>query len=291
MTSPLSPIPRPEISNSKGQLTPPWQAWFNQLYTYLSAPVTGGGGLVPTTRTVNTTLPLTGGGTLASDLTLSLPSINSIPVGNVTPGTGVFTTVGATRSVTGFANAGAVYYGSLGYSDVQIIASWATTVNGYNQMVLQNTNAGATASTNFNVSNDLATMSTFYGEFGINSSGFTGSGAFSQASAVYLAAASSDLVIGTYGSNPIHFVVNSGGTDAMTIATTGAVTTSASIIAGSTVKTATYTVAGLPAAATAGAGARAYVTDALAPSFSAAVTGGGTVPVPVYSDGTTWRVG
>ena len=302
MTSPLSPVPRPEISNSKGQLTPPWQAWFTQLYTYLSSPTAGGGGVVPTTRTVSTTLPLTGGGSLASNLTLSLPSVNAIPVGNTTPSTGVFTTLGATGSVTGStlgatgsvtgsASAGAVYYGSLGYSDVQIIASWATTVNGYNQMVLQNTNAGASASTNFNVSNNLATMSTFYGEFGINSSGFTGTGAFSQASAVYLAAASSDLVIGTYASNPIHFVVNSGATDAMTIATTGAVTTSASIAAGTTIKTATYLVATLPAATPPTAGARAYVTDALAPSFSAAVTGGGAVPVPVYSDGTSWRVG
>jgi hypothetical protein len=51
------------------------------------------------------------------------------------------------------------------------------------------------------------------------------------------------------------------------------------------------TVALLPAAATAGLGARAFVTDALAPSFGVAVTGGGAVSIPVYSDGTTWLVG
>jgi hypothetical protein len=51
------------------------------------------------------------------------------------------------------------------------------------------------------------------------------------------------------------------------------------------------TVALLPAAATAGLGARAFVTDALAPSFGVAVTGGGAVASPVYSDGTTWLVG
>ena len=51
------------------------------------------------------------------------------------------------------------------------------------------------------------------------------------------------------------------------------------------------TVALLPAAATAGLGARAFVTNALAPSFGVAVTGGGAVAVPVYSDGTTWLVG
>ena len=51
------------------------------------------------------------------------------------------------------------------------------------------------------------------------------------------------------------------------------------------------TVALLPAAATAGLGARAFVTNALTPSFGVAVTGGGAVAVPVYSDGTTWLVG
>jgi hypothetical protein len=51
------------------------------------------------------------------------------------------------------------------------------------------------------------------------------------------------------------------------------------------------TVALLAAAATAGLGARAFVTDALAPAFGVAVTGGGAVAVPVYSNGTTWLVG
>lgn len=54
---------------------------------------------------------------------------------------------------------------------------------------------------------------------------------------------------------------------------------------------ATTTVAALIAAATAGAGARSIVSDALAPVFGTAVTGGGAVVVPVYSDGTSWIVG
>jgi hypothetical protein len=52
-----------------------------------------------------------------------------------------------------------------------------------------------------------------------------------------------------------------------------------------------YTVATLPSAATAGAGARSFVTDALAPAFGATVVTGGAVAVPVYSDGTNWKVG
>lgn len=51
------------------------------------------------------------------------------------------------------------------------------------------------------------------------------------------------------------------------------------------------TVAGLPAAATAGANARMFVTDALAPAFGATVVGGGAVLIPVYSDGANWKVG
>jgi hypothetical protein len=53
----------------------------------------------------------------------------------------------------------------------------------------------------------------------------------------------------------------------------------------------TYTVATLPSASTSGVGARSFVTDALAPVFGATVAGGGAVPVPVYSDGTNWKVG
>jgi len=62
-------------------------------------------------------------------------------------------------------------------------------------------------------------------------------------------------------------------------------------VIGGTAKMTSYTVATLPAAATVGAGARAFVTDAMAPVFGSAVTGGGAVGVPVYSDGSTWLVG
>ena len=54
------------------------------------------------------------------------------------------------------------------------------------------------------------------------------------------------------------------------------------------VRTPGAVVASLPAAL---AGTRGMVTDALLPAFAAAVVGGGTVVVPVFSDGTIWRVG
>ena len=52
-----------------------------------------------------------------------------------------------------------------------------------------------------------------------------------------------------------------------------------------------YTVATLPSASTSGVGARAFVTDALAPVFGSTVATGGAVATPVYSDGTNWKVG
>lgn len=56
---------------------------------------------------------------------------------------------------------------------------------------------------------------------------------------------------------------------------------------GATLRTGAYTVATLPAGAQ---GDRAFVTDALAPVFGAAVVGGGAVGVPVYYDA-GWNVG
>jgi hypothetical protein len=55
--------------------------------------------------------------------------------------------------------------------------------------------------------------------------------------------------------------------------------------------TTNYTVATLPSAATSGAGARTFVTNALTPAFGSTVVGGGAVFTPVYSDGTNWKVG
>jgi hypothetical protein len=55
-----------------------------------------------------------------------------------------------------------------------------------------------------------------------------------------------------------------------------------------TIKTLGYTVATLPTGVT---GARAYVTNALAPTFGATVVTGGAVTIPVFYNGTNWIVG
>jgi hypothetical protein len=58
-----------------------------------------------------------------------------------------------------------------------------------------------------------------------------------------------------------------------------------------TVTTTATTVASLPAAATAGAGGRAFVTDATATTYLSVVAGGGANAVPVVSNGTNWLIG
>ena len=57
------------------------------------------------------------------------------------------------------------------------------------------------------------------------------------------------------------------------------------------VKTLSTTVSALPSASTAGAGARAFVTDATATTFLSTVAGGGSNKVPVVSDGANWLIG
>ena len=159
----------------------------------------------------------------------TVSGLNAVSIGGTTASTGRFTTVEATASTAASSNKGAFFYNTLSYSDTDIMASWATSGTGYVQAILQNTNSGATASTDFVISNDLGTNIAYYGNFGMNSSGFTGTGSFYLPNAVYLSATSGDLVIGTTTSNAIRFVVNDGATDAMSISTAGAVTLSTAL--------------------------------------------------------------
>lgn len=64
-----------------------------------------------------------------------------------------------------------------------------------------------------------------------------------------------------------------------------------SLSASSYVKVSAVAVAALPSAATAGAGARATVSDANATTFNSVVAGGGANTLPVFSDGSAWRIG
>jgi hypothetical protein len=132
-------------------------------------------------------------------------------------------TIIANSSITASAAAGAISYGTLSYSDSNIFSSYKTSINSYAQKIIQNTNNGAVASVDFIVSNDVGTANTYYGDFGMNSSGFSGTGSFQAPNAVFLYSITADLVIGTKSSNYIRFVANDSSVDAITIAPSGAV--------------------------------------------------------------------
>jgi hypothetical protein len=128
-----------------------------------------------------------------------------------------------TSPITASSNKGALNYGTLSYSDTGIFASYQTSVNSYAQMIIQNSNNGTAASADLVVSSDGGTASTNYGDFGINSSTFSGPGPLNAASMVYLYSQSTDLTIGTNTANAIHFTINNAATDALTINTTGSI--------------------------------------------------------------------
>lgn len=124
-------------------------------------------------------------------------------------------------SISSASALGAIAYGTLPYTDINIFASFNANVNNYDQVVVSNSNAGAVASADYVVSNNLGTGSTYFGDFGMNSSGFTGSGSWNLPNAVFLTSSNGDLAIGTLTSNAIHFFTNSGTTDAGGFSSTG----------------------------------------------------------------------
>lgn len=131
-------------------------------------------------------------------------------------------TAGSTPSFFGGTLTAAAYFsGTLGYSASNVFESLQSSQNLYIQAIIQNTNSGTAASADFIVSNNLSTDSTYYGDYGINSSNFVGTGSLSLPNATYLYANSGDLSLGTSTANAIHFVTNSSATDAATVDSSG----------------------------------------------------------------------
>lgn len=112
---------------------------------------------------------------------------------------------------------GVLSLGALSFSDTGILEKLASNTNSFNQIIIQNLSHGANASSNYVVSNDIGTATSNYGEFGMNSSGYTGTTSFNIPNAVYLDSSNSDLVIGTLSNKKIYFVANNSTTNAMVI--------------------------------------------------------------------------
>lgn len=169
-------------------------------------------------------------GTPAASPTVPATPANSLALGQIAVGAGVTSILTAnitnygTFATGAFQGKNAISVGTLTYTPANALGTFQSSVSSYNQVIIQNSNTGTAASSDLIVNNNLSTDSTYYGDFGINSSAFTGSGAFNAPNATYVTATTGDLALGTTTSNAIHFVVNGGATDAMTIATTGAIT-------------------------------------------------------------------
>ena len=105
------------------------------------------------------------------------------------------------------------------------IASGATVSGSYLQFVTQNKSATAGASTNYVLSNDSGTDSTYYGEFGMNSSVFSASTPadfFSINNSVYFSAHDGDVAVGSGNGFKTYFAWGATATNAHVINSSGA---------------------------------------------------------------------
>ncbi len=106
------------------------------------------------------------------------------------------------------------------------LALGAAISGSYLQAVMQNTSATAGSSTNFAVSNNLGTDSSYYGEFGMNSSVFSASTPadfFSINNGVYFSGHDGDITVGSGNGYKTYFAWGTTGQSAHVINVTGAI--------------------------------------------------------------------
>lgn len=115
------------------------------------------------------------------------------------------TTIGAALKATGtLANPGTEQNhglvslcGDLNFTACGVALSAGNSHTKSLQLLIQNTSNGGLASTDYIVTRDTGNDTSGYGDFGINSSGFTGGGAFGDPGGTYLYASAGTLAIGT----------------------------------------------------------------------------------------------
>ena len=168
---------------------------------------TGSGSVVLATSPTLVTPAL---GTPSSGVVTNLTGTASIningTVGATTPSTGAFTYL----STSGSTSTTPVL--SFNASNSPISAG-ATISSSYLQFVMQNKSATANASTNYVLSNDSGTDSSYYGEFGMNSTVFstsTPSDFFSINNGVYFSAHDGDVSVGSGTSNKTYLTFLAG---------------------------------------------------------------------------------
>jgi hypothetical protein len=148
--------------------------------------------------------------------TMSTQNANAVAI---TGGTATFS-YGATNSTTSTTLA-------LAYNaSNSAFVNGATVANSYLQNVMQNKSGTVGASTNFAVSNDLGTDSTYYGEFGMNSSVYssgTPSDFFSLNNGIYYSGHDGDITYGSGNGYKTYLAWGTVGQSAHVINATGAI--------------------------------------------------------------------
>ena len=182
--------------------------------------------------TASTTIPntaISGLGTMstqnANTVAITGGTINGTSIGATTASSGAFTylsTSGSTSTTP-----------SLSFNASNSpIASGASISGSYLQFVLQNKSGTASASTNYVLSNDLGTDSTYYGEFGMNSSVYssgTPADFFSMNNGIYFSGHDGDLTIGSGNGYKTYFAWGTSGQSAHVINASGAIGLNTSI--------------------------------------------------------------
>ena len=182
--------------------------------------------------TASTTIPntaISGLGTMstqnANTVAITGGTINGTSIGATTASSGAFTylsTSGSTSTTP-----------SLSFNASNSpIASGASISGSYLQFVLQNKSGTASASTNYVLSNDLGTDSTYYGEFGMNSSVYssgTPADFFSMNNGIYFSGHDGDVTIGSGNGYKTYFAWGTSGQSAHVINASGAIGLNTSI--------------------------------------------------------------
>jgi hypothetical protein len=172
----------------------------------------------------NTQVQYNNGGALAGSANMTfngttLSSSFNGSIGATTRSSGDFTTLSG-NTVTSTTPV-------LSFNAANSIATFGSTTSGsYNQLVIQNKSNTAGTSTNYVLSNDLGTDSSYYGEFGMNSSSFsasTSSDFFSINNGVYFSAHDGDVTVGSGNGYKTYLAWGTTGQSAHVINASGAI--------------------------------------------------------------------
>ena len=183
-----------------------------------SGSLTLGGTLSNIANSALTNSSITFGSTAAA-LGTTVSALNGVSIGATTRSSGDFTTLSG-NTVTSTTPV-------LSFNASNTIASFgSTTASSYNQLVIQNISNSNGASSNYVVSNNLGTDSTYYGEFGMNSSTFssgTPADFYSINNGIYFSGHDGPITVGSGNGQNLYLAWGSTGQSAHVINSSGAI--------------------------------------------------------------------